>query len=507
MQSFMTRLMVAIDGLSDELDRKEIQVAVVGSGVAGIEITCCIPSILAEKTGREVSMRLVTRSQTILPAMETKAQDLVSRELDRRRVQVVTGRSVNRVVNDQLMFDNGESVDADIAIWATNASAPSAISGFGLEVDDRGFIATDRTLKTSSKSIFAVGDSGTIIEEGLPKAGVYAVRQGPVLWENIQRTLNGQTLENYVPQRSFLKLINLGDGRAVGQWKSLAFSGRLAMRLKEWIDGRFMDKFQTGAEMNESMAVEEMQCRGCGCKLGADVLESALSDSDEELDDAAEIGGDCDFPLLASTDFFSSPFDDHFLSGRVAALHSASDIVASGALATEALANVVLPEGDRNSQKRALQDFLAGARLEFDAMGASVVGGHTIVGPRMEVGFTVIGKPLGKSLLRQGQSAGRRSALCDQADWDWCLIGRTYAQPLSGICLRIFDRCDAVSATCTRQHCIGSWDRRGHGYHGVWTGWPFDRNAQRERTFCDNRTPNAAIPAGSHRLGSAGNRK
>ncbi len=104
---------------------------------------------------------------------------------------------------------------------------------------------------------------------------------------------------------------------------------------------------------------------------------------------------------MASTDFFSSPVDDAFLAGRIAALHSASDIIASGAGPTEALANVVLPDGDRLTQQRTLRDFLQGARREFDAMGASVVGGHTIVGPRMEIGFTVIGRPLGQSLVRK----------------------------------------------------------------------------------------------------------
>jgi selenide,water dikinase len=66
------------------------------------------------------------------------------------------------------------------------------------------------------------------------------------------------------------------------------------------------------------------------------------------------------------------------------------------------LANVVLPPGDPDAQQRALSDLLAGARQEFTAMGASLVGGHTIVGPRMELGFTVIGKSLGRKLVRKG---------------------------------------------------------------------------------------------------------
>ncbi|MFK8114592.1 MAG: selenide, water dikinase SelD [Rubripirellula sp.] len=404
MQSFLQRLTLAVSRHLNGSDRDVIRVSVVGSGVAGIEITCCLPRLIREQSGRRVEVSLVTRSEVILPALEPKTRQLIEASLQERDVKILTKRSVTEVSGDRLSFADGESIESDIVIWATNASPPPILSSLGLKLDDRGFIETDHTLQSSLAGVFAVGDTGTIVREGLPKAGVYAVRQGPVLWENIQRSLRGSALERYKPQRSFLKLINLGDGTAVGQWKSMAFSGRLAMRLKERIDGRFMDMFQVGQmpSMTDSSMPDEMQCRGCGCKLGADVLESAIaSDAHGDLDDAAEIGGDSDSKLLASTDFFTSPFEDAYLSGRVAALHSASDIVASGARATEALANVVLPEGDRQSQRRTLHDFSAGARLEFDAMGAAIVGGHTIVGPRMEVGFTVIGKQLGDAVLRK----------------------------------------------------------------------------------------------------------
>ena len=379
-------------------------IAIVGSGVAGIEITFCIPAFLESATDRSISLHLVTRSDQVLPEVEERTRRLVTRELDKRNVRVSTGKGVARVTPESIVMDDASTIDADLVIWATGAAPPALISQLDLALDDRGFIATNRTLRSTSASrVFAVGDTGTIIEEGLPKAGVYAVRQGPILWENLQRSLKARQLQEYQPQRSFLKLINLGNGRAIGQWKGFAFSGRWVMRLKNTIDSGFMDKFRVEPMAGEMIGSgDTMQCRGCGCKLGSDVLESALSsESKIKLEDAAEIGGDGPLKLVASTDFFSSPVEDAFLAGRIAALHSASDIIASGAQPTEALANVVLPDGDRQTQQQTLRDFLLGSRREFDVMGASVVGGHTIVGPRMEIGFTVIGKPLGRSLIRK----------------------------------------------------------------------------------------------------------
>lgn len=414
MQTFLQRLSSAVqsraaaEGHAGSHENAPLRVAVVGSGVAGIEILFCLPAMLRKLRVRHSSLHLVTRSRQILPEVGARARSLILKEIQQRGVSLSTGHAVVRIAPRRVELDDGTNLDADLVIWATGATSPESLKTLGLPLDDRGFIKTDASLQSiSGQPIFAVGDTGAIADQHLPKAGVYAVRQGPVLWKNIRRVLGGEPLVDYVPQKSFLKLINLGDGRAAGQWHGLVFSGRWVMRLKDYIDSTFMEKYRPQS-MNGGD--EPMQCRGCGCKLGADILESALRADGSDvsglaaggrltLDDAAEIGGDPAGPLVASTDFFSSPFDDAFLSGRVAALHSASDLVATGAAVTHALANVVLPEGEGRTQQRFLSDLLAGARLEFQAMGAEVVGGHTIVGPRAEVGFTVVGKPLGGSLI------------------------------------------------------------------------------------------------------------
>lgn len=407
MQTFISRLTARLKELSES--GKQIQVAVVGSGVAGVEILFCIRPFLAQHGVECPQIKMVSSSTCILPDVETATRSRVENEIRRRGQSVSLNKAVVKVGSESITLEDGSEIEANLVIWATGASAPPAIDGFDLSLDESGFIETDNQLKvidktqgTDRRPVFAVGDTGTIVGEHLPKAGVYAVRQGPILWENIKRTLNGRDLRSYAPQRSFLRLINLGDGRAIGQWKRWSFSGRWAYWLKDQIDSKFMEKFEPVSMMD---ATEPMQCRGCGCKLGADVLEAAIAGFDDQTevinDDAAEVGVETGNPLLASTDFFTSPFDDAYLAGRVAAIHSASDLVATGASVTEALANVVVPEGDSSTQQRMLHDFLAGASREFKGMGAKIVGGHTIVGPRMEAGFTVIGSRITESTLRK----------------------------------------------------------------------------------------------------------
>jgi selenide,water dikinase len=393
MQTFLDRLTHAIEHPGNQL----LRIVVVGGGVAGVELTFCLPAFLRSRGCPSHQLSLITASEQICPEVVTRTREKMLAEFARRGVEITTGRRIVRVAEHEVELDNGTIVPADVVIWATGAIAPPLLSQLDLPQDDRGFLETDAALRsTSGAPIFAVGDTGTIVSQSLPKAGVYAVRQGPILWENIARSLAGRPLQDYDPQQSFLKLINKGDGTAIGQWKGFAFEGNWVMRLKNRIDSSFMEKYRPAPMMSDD---EPMQCRGCGCKLGAVDLETALTaSSDIELEDAAQLG-DCD--LVASTDFFTSPFHDAYLVGRIAALHSASDILCTGAAVSHALANVVLPEGDAATQGKTLSDFLAGARLEFDAMGGKVVGGHTIVGPRMEVGFTVIGKQIGSSLIRK----------------------------------------------------------------------------------------------------------
>ena len=71
-----------------------------------------------------------------------------------------------------------------------------------------------------------------------PKAGVYAVRQGPYLTDNLLASLRGAPLKTYRPQSDFLTLLNLGDGTALGAKAGLSIEGRWVMRSRTGSTGR-----------------------------------------------------------------------------------------------------------------------------------------------------------------------------------------------------------------------------------------------------------------------------
>ena len=90
---------------------------------------------------------------------------------------------------------------------------------------ERGWILVNKYLQsTSHPYVFAAGDCSEIVSQrSPPKAGVYAVRAGPILIQNLMISLlsidaadNTTELVEYIPQNDFLKLMMCGDGTALG---------------------------------------------------------------------------------------------------------------------------------------------------------------------------------------------------------------------------------------------------------------------------------------------------
>jgi selenide, water dikinase len=407
MQTFLERLDCRLAAIKQAAINRPWRIAVVGAGAGGVEIAFCLPSHLKRfDPGCRYELALIDAGPEILSGTDRGLIRLARRELDARGVELLLGHAVRDARDGQLMLADGGARPFDLAIWATGAVAPPLLGRLGLPTDEKGFLLTRPTLQTVADApVFVVGDSGTSLQRPTPKAGVFAVRQGPVLWENLKRTLRREPPIEYAAQRGFLRLLASGDSRAILAYKGLSFHAAWCWKLKNYIDSRFMAKYQDYslrmmADEGDREPASPMQCAGCGGKLAGAVLTRALERLAiprtrqvlvglDRADDAAivELGGGA---VATTVDFFAPFADDPHLVGRVAALNAASDLFAVGSRPAAALAMLAVQAGPETQQERYVYELLAGAQREFEQMGATLVGGHTIESPRPIVGFSLI---------------------------------------------------------------------------------------------------------------------
>lgn len=218
------------------------RLAVVGAGPAGVEIACALARRFA-RTGPPVEIVLVTASPAILPDRGVRARRLVAEALRRYGVAVVPSFTVADRRDGCLVDPAGRTLPVDEVVWATPSTAAGWLATTGLALDDDGFVRVDAALRSlSHPAVFAAGDVAAP-PGGAPKAGVFAVREGPVLAENLRRTVVGRPLRRYLPQRRWLALISTADGEAVADKYGVSVGGRWVWRWKDWSDRRFLRRY------------------------------------------------------------------------------------------------------------------------------------------------------------------------------------------------------------------------------------------------------------------------
>jgi selenide,water dikinase len=226
-------------------ERSERRVIVVGAGAGGVELAFCFEARIRHETGRRCRILLLDTGPRLLAGASPRLRARVERAARRRAIQWRCGTRVTGVEATGVRLEGDEALPADAVIWVAGAAALPFLRSSGLPVDADGFVRVEPTFQVEGhRDLFAVGDCASLSDGArVPKAGVHAVRAGPVLVRNLRSWLRGEPLTEIRPQRDFLSLLNLGDGTAIGGKWGLAFEGRSVLRLKDWIDRRFVRRY------------------------------------------------------------------------------------------------------------------------------------------------------------------------------------------------------------------------------------------------------------------------
>jgi selenide, water dikinase len=226
------------------------RIGVIGGGAGGVELLLSVHARLLKdvnlfgRRGATPGFALVTAGE-ILETHNRRVRDAFRRLFLSRGIELHEHRRVLAVTAGAIELEGGSAVKADAVLVATGAAAPGWFAKTGLLLAPGGFIAVNSTLQSlNDPDLFAAGDCAAMIASPREKAGVFAVRSGPPLAENLRRRACGKPPTAWRPQRRHLTLISTGERHAVASRAWFKAEGAWVWRLKDFIDRRWMRMHQ-----------------------------------------------------------------------------------------------------------------------------------------------------------------------------------------------------------------------------------------------------------------------
>ena len=241
----IARLMKAKHRLVDHFSRHVPRIAIVGGGPSAAEVAGNVWQ-LGTETGRHMPEITIYAGEVFMARFTPTIRRRIAGTLHRRGTVIREGVYVRAISSAGVALDNGETLPADFVFLALGVEPSGIFAASGIDTGPDGGLKVNRFLQsTQHPDIFGGGDCIYFQDQPLDKVGVYAVRQNPVLYHNVVARLEGRRLTPFDPGGDYLLIFNLGCGIGVLKKRWLEFGGRPAFMVKDYIDRKFMRRFQS----------------------------------------------------------------------------------------------------------------------------------------------------------------------------------------------------------------------------------------------------------------------
>lgn len=227
-------------------DGRMAAVTLVGGGAAAVELALAMNHRFRRDLFEVAShVRVLTDTPVFLPTLAPGARTLLGHRMRRMGVEAHTDSEVAEVGEGFIRLRTGIEFATDAVFWATGPAAPPWLRESGFATDERGYLLTNDLLQSPSHpNVFGAGDCVNELGHPLPKAGVFAVRAGPVLANNLMAALEGRPLTPHLPRKRYLAIISAGRRDAVAAWGPFAWGGSWVWRWKDRIDRDFIARYR-----------------------------------------------------------------------------------------------------------------------------------------------------------------------------------------------------------------------------------------------------------------------
>lgn len=221
-----------------------LRIVVAGGGATACELAANLEHLIRTRSGI-AEITVLAAGDDLLRQLPRGAANKVEIALRQRGIRFRRRARVERLEDQKAVVTDGVPEPFDFFVNATGLRPSPLLKEWDLPVDQHGALTVDECLRSPTDPlIHGGGDCIAIRGQALPKIGVYATRQAPVLYANLLAALEGGRPQRFWPQRRYLWILNMGDGTGLAARGGLYWHGRLAFRLKDWIDRRFLREYQ-----------------------------------------------------------------------------------------------------------------------------------------------------------------------------------------------------------------------------------------------------------------------
>jgi NADH dehydrogenase FAD-containing subunit len=238
------RLMQARKRILKMSVQQKISVGILGGGPSAAEIAGNVWQLVSEAGGQMPDIHIFA-GRRFMGRFSEKVRKMVENTLVKRGVRILIDGYVQSIDGLRVEQDSGRTHDLDFLFLAMGVKPNPIFANSNLPTGPDGGLLVNAFLQCETHpDMFGGGDCICFQKQPLDKVGVYAVRQNPVLYRNLMARLQGKDLQAFEPGGDYLLIFNMGGGKGVLQKKWVTFGGRPAFLIKDYIDRKFMQKFQ-----------------------------------------------------------------------------------------------------------------------------------------------------------------------------------------------------------------------------------------------------------------------
>ncbi|MCD9515342.1 NAD(P)/FAD-dependent oxidoreductase [Photobacterium carnosum] len=192
-------------------DQKTVDIAIVGAGATGVELSAELHNAVQELhnygfsdlDSSRLNINLVEAGERILPALPPRISQAAHNELTKLGVNVRTATMVTKADETGLTTKDGEHIPAQIMVWAAGIKAPDFMKDIaGLETNRINQLVVKPTLETTrDDNIYVIGDLASCVQEDgsfVPPRAQAAHQMASRCFSNIVAKLSDREQKPYI---------------------------------------------------------------------------------------------------------------------------------------------------------------------------------------------------------------------------------------------------------------------------------------------------------------------